>query len=241
MSELSIYTFDRLKITVMKKLVLIFITLLFSVSMFAQEDVTKFLGIPVDGFKPEMVRSLKAKGFVQHPYNADILTGEFNGREVNVGVVTNNNKVYRIFLQDKYTVSETDIKIRFNTLCSQFKNNKKYISIGDQSIPEDEDISYEIGVKNKRYEATFFQTPEKIDTLGMQAQLLEALKVLYTEEELANPTEEMQTKMLELKMLYTYKLIDSKQVWFMIDQVGSNYRILMYYDNKRNQANGEDL
>ena len=225
----------------MKKLALIITTLLLSVSVFAQEDVTKFLGIPIDGFKPEMIRSLKAKGFVQHPYNADILTGEFNGREVNVSVVTNNNKVYRIFLQDKHTVSETDIKIRFNTLCSQFKNNKKYISIGDQSIPEDEDISYEMGVKNKRYEATFFQAPEKIDTLGMQAQLLEALKVLYTEEELANPTEEMQTKMLELTMLYTYKLIDSKQVWFMIDQVGSNYRILMYYDNKRNQANGEDL
>ena len=47
-------------------------------SAFAQEDVTKFLGIPVDGFKPEMIRKLKAKGFVEHPYRTDELVGEFN-------------------------------------------------------------------------------------------------------------------------------------------------------------------
>ena len=101
----------------MKKLALIITTLLFSVSVFAQEDVTKFLGIPIDGFKPEMIKKLKAKGFVEHPYSSDVLVGEFNGRDVEVSVVTNNNKVYRIFLRDRYASSETDIKIRFNTLC----------------------------------------------------------------------------------------------------------------------------
>ena len=45
----------------MKKLALIITTLLLSVSVFAQEDVTKFLGIPVDGFKPEMIKKLKEK------------------------------------------------------------------------------------------------------------------------------------------------------------------------------------
>ena len=39
-------------------------------------------------------------------------------------------------------------------------------------------------------------------------------------------------------------LIDStlnRVVWFMIDEQYGEYRILMYYDNKKNQANGEDL
>ena len=36
--------------------------------MYAQSDVTKFLGIPVDGFKPDMIRALKEKGFVSSMY-----------------------------------------------------------------------------------------------------------------------------------------------------------------------------
>ena len=34
--------------------------------------------------------------------------------------MTNNNKVYRILVKDAVGSSETDIKIRFNTLCQQF-------------------------------------------------------------------------------------------------------------------------
>ena len=29
---------------------------------YAQDDVTKFLGIPVDGYKPEMIKNSKKKG-----------------------------------------------------------------------------------------------------------------------------------------------------------------------------------
>ena len=32
-----------------------------------------------------------------------------------------------------------------------------------------------------------------------------------------------------------------KPVWFMIEGSGTNYRILMYYDNEYNKADGEDL
>ena len=34
----------------------------------AQMDVTKFLGIPVDGNKSDMMSKLKSKGFTQSPY-----------------------------------------------------------------------------------------------------------------------------------------------------------------------------
>ena len=225
----------------MKKLALIITTLLFSVSVFAQEDVTKFLGIPIDGFKPEMIKKLKAKGFVEHPYSSDVLVGEFNGRDVEVSVVTNNNKVYRIFLRDRYASSETDIKIRFNTLCRQFEGNKKYLSLSEQAIPEDEDISYEMSVNKKRYEAAFYQAPESLDTTAIQQQILPKMMEEFTQEELANPSEEVKAKILEKAFMYTLQIVENKTVWFMIDNSGGSYRILMYYDNKLNQANGEDL
>ena len=33
----------------------------------------------------------------------------------------------------------------------------------------------------------------------------------------------------------------NRQVWFMIDNNYGKYGIIMYYDNKLNEANGEDL
>lgn len=105
------------------KRILLLLLLITSTSVFAQKEVTKFLGIPVDGYKTEMIQKLKAKGYT---YNSttDCLEGEFNGRDVEIAVVTNNNKVYRIFVADKYSVDESQIKIRFNNLCQQFSNNE---------------------------------------------------------------------------------------------------------------------
>lgn len=78
----------------MKKTMSILFLLLLSISVCAQQkDVTRFLGIPIDGSKSEMIRKLKAKGFESSPYDKEVLTGEFNGTSVNVHVVTNNNKV----------------------------------------------------------------------------------------------------------------------------------------------------
>ncbi|MBO5311142.1 MAG: hypothetical protein J6A91_03725 [Bacteroidales bacterium] len=227
----------------MKKLALIITTLLFSVSVFAQEDVTKFLGIPVDGFKPEMIRKLKAKGYTEHSYKPDVLVGEFNGRDVEVSVVTNNNKVYRIFVQDAYTVDEYNIKIRYNTLCEQFDNNKRYISMAveGQSIPDDEDISDQMLYEDKRYEALYFQVPEQVDTLAVQTALRERVLAKYTEEQLANPTSEMQEEVLKATFDIAFEIYEKKSVWFTINKEGNRYRILMYYDNKYNEANGEDL
>lgn len=133
---------------------------MFVISAYAQNDVTKFLGIPVDGTKSEMIRKLKEKGFVYDQTN-DRLTGEFNGTEVEIYVVTNNNKVYRIAVLDMESREETDIRIRFNKLCRQFENNSKYINLSfkDYTIAGDENISYEISVNKKRYEAVFYQKP----------------------------------------------------------------------------------
>lgn len=228
----------------MRKIFSIIVLLVASVALFAQTDVTKFLGIPVDGFKPDMIRKLKEKGFVSSAYDKDILEGEFNGKSVNVFVVTNNNKVYRIAVYDQNPVSETDIRIRFNSLCRQFANNSKYTmpiltSVDDYIISEDEDISYEMTVKNKRYQASFYQRP---DSLASQKELVNYANYLsekYTEEELNDSTKANQ--LLQEVMSYAMDLSTKKSVWFMIAEFSGKYYIAMYYDNEYNRANGEDL
>ena len=94
--------------------------LISSIVIYAQEDVTKFLGIPVDGSKSEMIQKLKAKGYTSSQHNKDILVGEFNGTDVNIHIATNNNKVCRIMVCDANNIDERSIQIRFNKLCEQF-------------------------------------------------------------------------------------------------------------------------
>ena len=195
----------------MKKTILLLL-LLASATVYAQKEVTKFLGIPVDGYKSEMIQKLKAKGY-KYNSTTDCLEGEFNGKEVQISVVTNNNKVYRIAVFDKNYTSETDIKINFNKLCSQFERNEKYFSIKeDQTISEREDISYEMSVNNKRYEAAFYQKLEN--------------EVDYTDVDNA---------------ISALENMEKKSVWFMIDERYGSYRLLLFYDNGYNQANGDDL
>ena len=195
----------------MKKILFILFLLVASLTVDAQ-DVTKFLGIPIDGTKSEMIQKLKGKGYT---YNSskDYLEGRFNGKDVTIGIVTNNNKVYRLAVFDKNYVNESNIKINFNKLCYQFSKNDKYFSLyDDQTIAEDEDISYGIIVRNKRYEAHFKQKLEYSVNLEDENSVYSALENL-----------------------------DNKSVWFMIHEHYGEYGILMFYDNGYNQPNGEDL
>lgn len=223
----------------MKRIIICFILAFITIYyVTAQNDVTKFLGIPIDGYKTEMIQKLKDKGFRSSKYDKDILTGEFNGHNVNVHIGTNNNKVYRIMLCDVNDVDERSIRIRFNNLCSQFENNPRYIpallSPKDQRIPEDDDISYEMTVNKKRYEACFTQTGG-ID--AMKESFGDMLKGQYTDEEWNNPSEELQEKLNNLALF----LCSKKSVWFMIAEHRGRYYITMYYDNENNRSNGEDL
>lgn len=192
----------------MKNLLVIVMWFVFALSVQAQKEVTRFLGIPVDGTKAEMIQKIKAKGFIPSRYDSEMLEGEFNGKNVWVMVATNNRKVYRVAVIDANTCGETDIRIRFNTLLKQFKNNGKYMSDPDNAaIPDDEDISYECTIHDKRYEAIFYQYPENMKDVSEEL-VEDALK---------------------------------RSVWFMIKKDGTDYRIIMYYDNVYNQANGDDL
>lgn len=47
----------------MKKILFLLMAMLLSFSMYAQKDVTTFLGIPIDGTKAVMRQKLISKGF----------------------------------------------------------------------------------------------------------------------------------------------------------------------------------
>lgn len=226
----------------MRKILFIAILLVLSNSLFAQKDITKFMGIPIDGFKPEMIQKLKEKGFTSSEYDSNILEGEFNGTQVNVHIATNNNKVYRIMLCDAHEMNETDIKIRFNRLCQQFKNNANYISLDDYTINENENISYELTVNHKRYEAAFYQKPSVVDSTEIVNRFKEYISEKYTQQELENITEDTRDSIIyKISLDYATEIIFKKSVWFKISKYSGRYYISMYYDNEYNKANGEDL
>ena len=196
----------------MRKFLTLLAMIAISASVFAQKEVTKFMGIPVDGSPTEMIKKLKAKGFTTDEDamqavkqglidldGPEVLTGRFNGERVRVYIVVETNKVWRIALKDKKDRDETQIKIRFNTLVRQFENNDKYVYFYEQTIADDEDISYQMTVNKKQYEAVFGQKGED-------------------------------------------GTVDEKRiVWFTIVEGSDGYKIAMFYDNKYNEADGSDL
>lgn len=237
----------------MKKIVLSLVAVLVVISLNAQNDVTKFMGIPVDGSRQEMVQKLVQKGFAVDPYDREYLVGEFNGMDVKVAIVTNRGKVWRIALRDNVMVDGPQIITRFNVLCGQFENNPNYITIEDYRIPYDEDIAYKMHVKDKRYSAFFLQKTEILEKLSSSEDDNAVYEVLYdalgeenirllqqySEEQLPYP--DMTEKVKEEIYQYFIRLLTSKQVWFTVSDYCGKYYIIMYYDNMLNCANGEEL
>ena len=114
----------------MKRFLVILLFALISVSAIAQEPI-KFLGIPVDGTKKEMISKLKEKGY-EYEEKHDFLSGEFNGTNVLISVTTVNNRVWRIAVIDADGTDETNIKIRFNNLFEQLSNKGKYKKVNGE-------------------------------------------------------------------------------------------------------------
>ena len=221
--------------------------------VFGQSESTlKFLGIPVDGSKSEMVAALKDKGF-RYDSNSGFLVGDFNGMESHIGIVENHGKVYRVVVFDANTSDEGQIRIRFNNLIHQFENsNGKYYYINqNDKIPEDEDISYEISVNNKQYSAEFIYNPlygndelrdrlvnEVIEELGLEKIKDEKTAGGITYGEFYSDKDNYL-----ISSLVGSKIIQmsNSSVWFTICNHYGEYFIGIYYDNLVNKPNGEDL
>ena len=138
----------------MKRFLITFLFVLMTIAAIAQDNTIKFLGIPVDGTKKEMISKLLAKGYKFGAYS-DNLFGEFNGTDVIIYVQTVNNKVWRIAIADANGNDEADIKYRYNRLFEQLSNNGKYEVHSGSTLGEKDNISYGMTFNNKRYDAYF--------------------------------------------------------------------------------------
>ena len=143
---------------------------------------------------------------------------------------------------DANTMDEASIRIRFNVLCEQFKNNSKYCSFSeeDPKLKEDENISYEMTIHKKRYEAIFYQLPDTTAT-NYSEEIQSLIYSKYTKEQLENPSEEISQDIYKMAAIYALDKAAKKPVWFMISEHYGQYYITMFYDNEYNRANGEDL
>ena len=205
----------------------------------------KFLGVPVDGKKSSFIIQLIQKGF-KYDVKEDMLTGKFNGMESNIMVSENDGKVDRVYVIDENGCDEAQIRIRYNTLLQQFKSNEKYLELDEnQPLPDDEDISYEMTVHSKIYEATFYFNPiygwTDEDNMKMAANLRAELDAQIESGEYKDPTEEKTTQILQAMAAHKLLGMLDGQVWFRIVKRYGDYYIAMYYDNLKNRPNGEDL
>ena len=224
--------------------------------VFGQSESTlKFLGIPVDGSKSEMVEVLKSKGF-EYDSESDFLIGDFNGKKSEIGIVENHGKVYRVVVFDADTYDAGEIRIRFNNLIHQFENNDKYFYIfPNDIIPEDEDIHYEILVNKKQYIAEFRYNPlygndELRDKVINEAVEESKLSIEKTKDEKTiggitygefysdkDNYDQLISSVVSLKVIQ----MSNSSVWFKIFEHYGKYYIGLYYDNLLNAPNGEDL
>ena len=191
------------------------------------DGTLKFLGIPVDGAKLEMIQQLQRKGF-KYDRTQDVLMGRFNGKESNIRVSENYGKVDRVFVADAETVDEAQIIINYNNLLGQFKRNEKYVEMEENKpIPSNEDVSFEMSVHNKTYDAVFYLKPqwtdEETDAMAQKAAQIE--------------DEDERAQFLIKEAINKI----SGVVWFRIAEYYGEYYICIFYDNMRNRPNGEDL
>jgi hypothetical protein len=212
---------------------------LFPLILFGQNDVTQFLGIPIDGTKSELIIKLKEKGFRTKLNAPGVLEGEFNGTDVDLFIVTNNNKARRLAVRNSSPMDESSAKTKFNNLISQFNRNSKYVPTADSIlqkyyIPDDEDISRGILLNKKRYQASFYQKSAAYDSIEVE------YKSLLERSDL---NEEHIKKLSELGFSKFDNFMSSlnKDVWLNLRHDLNGYFITIFYDNKYNEADGEDL
>ena len=198
-------------------------------------NVLRFLGIPVDGPKERMIERLKEKGFNGEWWD-DYLEGIFNGEKVRVYIGTNHGNVDRIKVV--YPSNDDRVtKVKYNTLLSRFGRNSKYTELREnKEIPEDERVSFEITVRGKIYDAVYYVLLPGVDPNSWKDDFYREYKAKYKK-----PLSELtQEEVEEVLFCLPQRIPDavSGVVWFTLQSARS---IVLYYDNLKNRPRGEDL
>ena len=159
----------------MKKILCILLftfSVLLSYGQNTSQGVLKFMDIPIDGTESQFASQLQKKGF-RYNYSSESYKGQFNGQMVDVYIHTNHELVDRVYVAFPFT-EEAEIKNEYNRLLAQFASNSKYMDfVGNEEIPSDESVSYEITVNSKRYQASFSYLDPDRDPVSMTNDLLD--------------------------------------------------------------------
>lgn len=225
----------------MKRLIIFICISLLCISC---DNTIKFMGIPVDGNKAQMIKKLEAKGsgFKYNP-ESDNLSGTFNGKSSEIYVTTNNDRVNRVcvisesfrenhlydFLyrcHSSESIMETLLYVNDLNRDGLNKIKESYNSLINQFKDNDKYIA--------AVELSLIPGEEDI-SLEMERHDKEYKSAFY-------PKNLLSAK--EIKALENNKPITinaSGIVWFKIEKFEDYYFIALYYDNFDNMPNGEDL
>ena len=222
----------------MKKLFFLIATTLLATNMMAQNYPTKFLGIPIEGTKQEMIQKIRERGFT---YNRqlDCLTGVFNGEKVVIGLRAYEGKVCQVMVGSLQTYSEKQIKAKFNNLMKLFNEDPYYISthLDQKFIDKKEKISKEMSKNSKKYAAYYMQITHDLDTTILMKdmeKIAQDVAIQFADKDsLSEREKDLTEQYIELKAIrrqYTNNI-----VWFRILENQGKYSIALYYDNLYNR------
>ena len=103
-------------------------------------------------------------------------------------------------------------------------------------------------INKKQYQAVFWQRSvadsalieKEMQSIAWAKYAAEMLSRSDVLEKLSGLTEEVQKFVITTQYLMEQNYL-KKIVWFTISEDTGKYRITIFYDNKHNEANGEDL
>lgn len=225
----------------MKKLIISIVAFLLTVSAVlaqvkASETILTFSGVPINGSKAQIIKSLSAKGF-EYSDLYDHLTGMFNGEEVTLKISTNHGVVDRIIVNYPYCHESNDTRIKYNMLLSRFNRNDKYICINPRlEVPADERINRQLYDNSRYYDAVYFYLRPGTDPEQWTDEYRKEYQKMYNKPLAGLSYEEMEEALFCLPNKISEAV--SGVVWFTMD---SQHQIVINYINFKNRPRGEDL
>lgn len=106
----------------MKRTLSIIITLMLTLTLSAQDNITTFMGIPVDGTREVMTAKLLKNGVVKKDNN--LIVKDIEGGTYFIQLKTHKGKVYRVsMVETKGTDDVNRIIGRFDSLVEEYREN----------------------------------------------------------------------------------------------------------------------
>ena len=163
----------------MKKVIVIFA---FMIMAFVSLSQVNFMGIPVEGDAPAMLKQLKQKGFKDAPvqYGENSLVGTFFNREALIKINLNSNNsvtsvsvCFMAYINNFEGLSRLSAIRLYNDLLSSFNDKETYWGISymfdkglktqyyNKEIDNETNLLYDISMKGIEFHSYYKQRPLK--------------------------------------------------------------------------------